>query len=218
MGVTQTLARRFELLEWAREHDAWILEDDYDSEYRYVGRPLSPLKSLDEDGRVLYVGTFSKVLFPSLRIGYVVLPERLVDPFLRMRYASNREAPILEQAVLTRFLEEGHFSRHVRRMRVLYGERQEILRDAAERECGELLRIPRAETGIHVIGHLPRGANDALLSQAAADAGVAVTPLSSFAMTESVDPGFVLGYSAFDEPELRAGMYRLGRVLTEHLR
>ncbi|MDQ3316832.1 MAG: PLP-dependent aminotransferase family protein [Actinomycetota bacterium] len=142
LGVTMSLARRLELLRWAGRASAWVLEDDYDSEYRYSGRPLEALQGLDTEGRVIYVGTFSKVLFPSLRLGYLVVPPDLVDAFTAARELSDRQAPALDQAVLARFMAGGHFARHVRRMRSLYAERQAILVEEAGRHLPELLDVP----------------------------------------------------------------------------
>jgi GntR family transcriptional regulator/MocR family aminotransferase len=134
--------RQQALLAWAARSDAWILEDDYDSELRYVGRPLPALQGRAPDARVLYTGTFSKVVFPALRLGYLVVPESLVDAFRAARGFADRHSPVLEQAVLADFLTQGHFSRHVRRMRVLYAARQEALVEAARRELRGLLELP----------------------------------------------------------------------------
>src|SRR5215211_5883732 len=127
-----SLSRRLALLDWARRAGAWVLEDDYDSEYRYAGRPLAALQGLDTDGRVIYLGTFSKVLFPALRLGYLVVPPDLVDAFVNARALLDRHSPILEQVVLADFIAEGHFLRHIRRMRALYAERQAVLLAAAD--------------------------------------------------------------------------------------
>ncbi|MDQ4106850.1 MAG: PLP-dependent aminotransferase family protein, partial [Actinomycetota bacterium] len=155
-----SLPRRLRLLEWAKRTGARIVEDDYDSEYRYSGRPLEALQGLDSGGRVIYVGTFSKVLFPSLRLGYLVVPENLVDAFCAARALSDRHAPVVEQAVLTDFIVEGHFSRHMRRMRTLYTERQAALVEAAGRKLAGILEVRPAEAGMHLVGWLPEGADD----------------------------------------------------------
>src|SRR5262249_4356701 len=141
LGVTLSLPRRLALLDWAQRGDAWVVEDDYDSEFRYTGRPLAALQGLDRTGRVLYLGTFSKVLFPALRLGYLVVPPDLVDAFTAARAATDRQAATLTQAVVTDFIDEGHFLRHLRRMRTLYAERQEVLLRAARREWGGLLEV-----------------------------------------------------------------------------
>ena len=151
LGVTMSLGRRLALLEWARETGAWILEDDYDSEYRYAGRPLAALQGLDRAGRVIYVGTFSKVMFPSLRLGYLVLPHDLVEPFCRARAAIDDHASMVAQPALAEFLNDGYFSAHVRRTRALYAERQEVLVDAVRRRLSGLLRIAPSEAGMHLV-------------------------------------------------------------------
>lgn len=213
LGVTMSLGRRLELLEWARESDAWIVEDDYDSEYRYVGKPLAPLKTLDSGQRVVYVGTFSKTVFPALRIGYLAVPESLVEPFLAQRFASSRQVPTFEQTVLASFMQEGHLSRHIRRMRMLYKERLDVLREEAAGIAGDLLEIPSAATGMHVVGFLPEGTDDVDVTQQAAQAGVVVAPLSSFRRESVGRPGLLLGYTGFDGRQIRDGLAKLSRVL-----
>lgn len=156
-GATMSLARRLALLDWARRAGAWIVEDDYDSEYRYAGRPLPALQGLDTSGRVVYVGTFSKVLFPALRLGYVVAPDALIDAFARMQALVNRQIPTLDQAVLADFILDGHFARHIRRMRQLYAARQAALVEAVRRDLGDVIEVRSAEAGLHVVGWLPPG-------------------------------------------------------------
>ena len=156
LGVTMSLSRRLALLEWARTAGAWVLEDDYDSEYRYAGRPLAALQGLDSDGRVIYLGTFSKVMLPSLRLGYLVLPPDLVDAFVAARAIADRHSPSVDQAALADFIEDGQLERHIRRMRMLYADRQAALIDAARRELGGLLDLTPSEAGMHLVGWLPR--------------------------------------------------------------
>src|SRR2546423_13628180 len=147
-----SLARRLALLEWARAAGAWVIEDDYDSEYRYAHRPLAALQGLDKDGRVIYLGTFSKVMFPSLRIGYVVVPVDLVDAFVAARGVLSRFTPSIDQAALADFIHEGHFTRHIRRMRTLYAERQNLLVEAARRELAGLIEVQPHDAGILLVG------------------------------------------------------------------
>ena len=147
LGVTMSLSRRLALLEWARAAGAWVLEDDYDSEYRYAGRPLAALQGLDGDGRVIYLGTFSKVMLPSLRLGYLVLPPDLVDAFVAARAIADRHSPSVEQAALADFIVDGQLDRHIRRMRMLYAERQAALVDAAKRELAGVLDVPASDAG-----------------------------------------------------------------------
>ena len=212
-GATMSLRRRLELLAWATRADAWVIEDDYDSEYRYAGPPLTSLQGLDESGRVIYLGTFSKVLFPALRIGYLVVPPPLVDAFVTAKSVADRQGSVLEQAVLADFIGEGHFSRHLRRMRVLYQERQRLLVEAAARHLSGLLEVAPADAGMHLIGWLPEGADDAEAARRAAAAGLMVPPLSLYGIEPGRRGGLVLGYPAFSGAEIDAAARRLAGVL-----
>ena len=213
LGSTMSLRRRLALLEWAGRSGAWVLEDDYDSEYRYSGRPLEALQGLDAEGRVVYVGTFSKVLFPGLRLGYLVVPPDLVDAFVAAREITDRHPPGVEQAVLADFIGEGHFSRHVRRMRALYAERRGALLEAAERELRGLLDVRPAEAGMHLVGFLSEGADDREASRRAATRGVEAPPISAFSLEPSEEGGLVLGYAAFEKPEIDEGAKALADAL-----
>ena len=201
------------MLDWAQRSGAWILEDDYDSEYRYEGRPLAALQGLDREQRVVYLGTFSKVLFPALRIGYMVVPHDLVDAFRSARALSDRHSPTVEQAVLTDFIEEGHFARHLRRMRALYAERQATLVEAAAGELAGLVELKPSDAGLHLTGLLPAGWSDRAAARAAEAHGVDAQPLSAFYLTEPPRAGLVLGYAAFDRREIREGVERLAQAL-----
>ncbi|PYS93134.1 MAG: PLP-dependent aminotransferase family protein [Acidobacteria bacterium] len=218
MGVTMTLGRRLALLEWANRAGAWVLEDDYDSEYRYVGRPLAALQGLDAEGRVIYLGTFSKVLFPALRLGYMVVPPDMVEVFTNARGLASRFSPTIEQAVLADFINEGHFARHIRRMRALYAERQAILLDAAARELRGLLELQPDAAGIHLVGRLPAGVDDVAASRAAAAHGLDVQPLSSFHLKRGGHGGLLLGYAGFNERQIRAGVRQLAVALRSVMR
>jgi GntR family transcriptional regulator/MocR family aminotransferase len=213
LGVTMGLSRRLVLLEWARRAGAWVVEDDYDSEFRYAGRPLAALQGLDPDGRVIYLGTFSKTLFPSLRLGYLVVPPDLVDAFVAARAAIDRQPPTLTQAVVADFLNEGHFVRHIRRMRTLYAERQEALLRATRRELGGLLEACPCETGLHLVGWLPDGRDDREASRAAARAGVEVPPVAKYCLEQPARAGLLLGYAGSDTRQIRDGVRRLGAAL-----
>lgn len=217
LGVTMSINRRLAMLEWAHQRGAWIVEDDYDSEYRYSGYPIPAVQGLDLHSRVIYVGTFSKVLFPGLRLGYLVLPEDLVDPFTAARSLSDRQPPALEQVVVARFIEQGHFMRHVRRMRQLYAERQEYLIELGRRELAGLLELASGEAGMHLVGWLPRGTDDRAASRSALANGVEVRPLSAYAYgqnTGTLDrPGLVLGYTGVSCEELAEGVRRLAASL-----
>ena len=212
-GVTMSLSRRLALIEWASRAGAWILEDDYDSEYRYEGRPLAALQGLDTEGRVIYIGTFSKVLFPALRLGYMVVPADLAEAFCNARALSDRHSPTVEQAVLADFIEEGHFARHVRRMRALYAARQEVLVEAARRDLRGLLEVEPSDAGLHLVGWLPAGRDDREAARAAEAHGVEAQPLSSFCLKTPERQGLVLGYAGYDEAEIREGVARLAAAL-----
>jgi GntR family transcriptional regulator/MocR family aminotransferase len=215
LGMMMTLARRLELLEWAGQAGAWIVEDDYDSEFRFAGRPLAALQGLDRHGCVLYLGSFSKVLFPALRLGYMIVPSDLVDAFLASRRLLDTPSLTLHQAVVAEFMAEGHFARHIRRMRALYEERKDILVAAAERDLDGLLELSASASGMHLIAWLQRGLDDRHVAHHASGHGVTVTPLSTYAISPPRRHGLLLGFSAFDAGKLRAGVRRLGTALRE---
>lgn len=215
LGITMSLARRLALLEWARRSDAWVLEDDYDSEYRYAGRPLAALQGLDTAQRVIYIGTFSKVLFPALRLGYLVVPPDLVDAFIKGRALSDRHSPTLDQAVLADFIAEGHFARHIRRMRALYEERQAILIEAAKRSLAGLLTLQPAEAGMHLIGWLPAAVDDLAASQRAAALGIEAPPLSHYALRPLQAGALLLGYAGLRPDEIHEGVRKLAQALRQ---
>ncbi|MBZ5625463.1 MAG: PLP-dependent aminotransferase family protein [Acidobacteriia bacterium] len=215
LGVTMSLSRRMALLDWARRRQAWIVEDDYDSEFRYSGRPLAALQGLDTANRVIYTGTFSKVLFPALRLGYLVAPEAVVDAFISARALADRHSPALEQALVAEFLSEGHFARHVRRMRALYAERQDALVSAARRELAGLLEVPPAEAGMHLVGWLPKSATDCEVSRRAAAAGVSAPAVSLYALRPPARPGLLLGYAAVNGRQIREGVRKLASTMLD---
>lgn len=217
LGTTMTAARRLRLLDWARACGGWILEDDYDSEFRYESPPIASLQGLDRDGRVVYVGTFSKVLFPSLRLGYLVVPDDLVDRFAAVRDATDIFPPTFAQAVLSDFLREGHFARHLRRMRSLYRERRDALAEALAGAFGGELAVIGAEAGLHLTTTLPRGVRDREVATRAAAEGLWAMPLSSCSIGRAPRQGLVLGYGGTDLPAIRDGVGRL-RDLLERIR
>lgn len=210
LGVTMSLSRRLALLDWARSANAYILEDDYDSEFRFEARPLAALQGLDDAERVIYIGTFSKVLFPSLRIGYMILPPPLVDSFLKVRRLIDIHTPMLEQAVLADFITEGHFTRHLRRMRTLYAERRSALLEAA-RDLP--LEIHSPEAGIHCVGWLPAEMDDLSVARKAADFDLELTPVSNFSLEPFARKGLLLGYGGYSVQEIKDGVIRLGALL-----
>jgi len=215
LGMTLPLSRRLELLEWARVSGAWIIEDDCDGEYRYAGRPLASLQGLDSENRVIYTGTFSKVLFPSLRIGYLVVPPDLVDAFIVGRIMIDLQPATIPQAALADFIEEGHFTRHLRRMRNLYAGRQSLLLETARAELSGLLEIQESEAGMHLVGWLPPEVNDMETARTASQHHVLALPLSAFSLEPVARGALMLGYTAFNEREIRAGVRRLKTALAE---
>lgn len=212
-GVTMSVARRMELLRWAAGSGAWILEDDYDSEYRYVSRPLSALQGLDESGRVIYAGTFSKVLFPSIRLGYLVAPPALVDIFTAARSIADRHSPMVDQAVLAEFMREGHFGRHIRRMRTLYQERRDTITEALTRELGGFLELSPAAAGMHLVGWFPEGVDDTAASRSALDAGLEAQPISAYCLAEPARRGLMLGYAGYSPTALKQAAGQLAQAL-----
>ena len=213
LGTTMSLARRLQLLEWARKSGALIVEDDYDSEYRYSGRPVPALQGLDRHELTLFTGSFSKVLFPSLRLGYLVIPAGLVDSFSATISVTNRHAPLLEQAVVCDFITEGHFGRHLRRMREVYAERLSVLVEAARVSLAGLLEISRVEAGLQTAGRLCAGIDGESAARAAASRDVEVIPLSRFGRGRLTQEGLQLGFAALDAREIRRGVQELAIAL-----
>jgi GntR family transcriptional regulator / MocR family aminotransferase len=213
LGVTMTLARRLELLEWARQNDAMILEDDYDSEYRYSGMPLSSMQGLDAHGRVIYIGTFSKVLFPSIRLGYMVVPPDLVNAFASARALLDRGSPSVEQAVMAEFIAEGHFAQHIRRMRSLYAKRRTALVDAIRRDLGGMMEIGSIDAGMQLVLWLPAGLDDTQMSRLIAGEGVDAQPISAFSIKSPERGGLLLGYTGVNEQEISEGIGKIAKAL-----
>ena len=215
LGVTMSLKRRLALLEWANRADAWILEDDYDSEYRYTGRPLAALQGLDRTGHVIYLGTFSKILFPGLRLGYLVVPPELVDPFMAGLFFATQQPPILEQMVMADFITEGHFARHIRRSRTCYAERQSILVEAAQRELTGLLQLQESEAGMHLLGWLADKIADTDVAEHLAKQRIDTIPLSTYRFTPAAEGALLLGYTALSEQQIRQGVHTMATVLEQ---
>jgi GntR family transcriptional regulator / MocR family aminotransferase len=213
LGVTMTAARRMLLLNWGARSGAWIIEDDYDSEYRLGGRPIPSLQGLDTGARVIYVGTFSKVMFPALRLGYVVVPKDLIDAFANARDATDQFSSTLYQAVMTDFIREGHFARHIRRMRMLYTERRTALIDEIRNQTNGKLEVIGAEAGMHLVALLPPGVSDVAISKKAALAGISVMPLSSCYVKPPVRAGLVLGYGGTDARQIHEGIRKLRMLI-----
>jgi GntR family transcriptional regulator/MocR family aminotransferase len=215
LGVTMSASRRMQLLDWAQKSDSWIIEDDYDSEYRYQNMPIASLQGLDHNSRVIYIGTFSKTLFPSLRLGYMVIPADLVDRFVAVRRAIDLFPPYLYQSVLMDFMNEGHFSRHVRKTRLLYSERRGALVDAIRNEFGPRLEIIGAEAGMHLVVTLPAGLKDREISARAASQNLWLWPLSTAYLGEPKRQGFILGFGSTKAADMPDAVSRLHKVLSQ---
>jgi GntR family transcriptional regulator/MocR family aminotransferase len=217
LGMVMSLPRRLEMLDWAARTGAWILEDDYDSEYRYAGRPLAALQGLDPAGRVIYVGSFSMVMYPTLRLGYLVVPPALVEPFLQARGVLDDHASQMAQPALAEFIDAGHFAAHLRRMRKLYAQRQQSLLAAADEHLAGLLTLAPDDSGLHLIGELAPAVasrmSDAEAAGRAGKAGVVVRPLSAFYVGAPARQGLVLGYAGFDPGRIQAAARSLGAAL-----
>jgi len=209
LGMTMSATRRMLLLNWAVRTGAWIIEDDYDSEYRFGSRPIASLQGLDTDGRVIYVGTFSKVMFPALRLGYVVVPKDLVSAFSAARDAADIFSSTLYQAVLTDFIREGHFARHIRRMRMLYMERRRALVKAIQTQMADMIEVIGAEAGMHLVALLPPGTNDVAVSRKAAREGVSAMPLSICYSKPPTRGGLILGYGGANAHQIHDGIRKL---------
>lgn len=218
LGVVLSLPKRLQLLDWAHRNGAWILEDDFDSEYRYESRPIPALQGLDQNGRVIYIGTFSKVLFPSLRLGYVIVPEDLIDAFVAARWISDRSSPQVEQAALADFIEEGHLASHIRRTRTLYMERRSVMMTIIRREFGDVLQCTDADAGMHTVGWLPAEVQDTVVAEQAAAAGINTLPVSGFALRPLSRGGLLLGYAGFSPRIITRTMRELGALIRTCIR
>lgn len=212
LGVTMSASRRLQLLDWAARSGSWILEDDYDSDYRYEDMPISSLQGLDSNSRVVYIGTFSKVLFPSLRLGFLVIPRDLVDRFLMVRLAMDIGPPVFFQGVLADFIQEGHFSRHIRRMRLLYRERRNALVESIEKEFGAAARVTGEQAGMHLCVVM-NGISDREVVSLAAKTNLWLAPLSSSYSGRASQQGFILGLGSTPASEMANAVRKLRSVV-----
>jgi GntR family transcriptional regulator/MocR family aminotransferase len=210
LGVKLSSARRAALLEWSRARGAWIFEDDYDSEFRFVGRPIAAMQGLDPTGNVIFSGSFNKTLFPSLRLSFVVVPTRLVDSFCGARSIVDRYPRALDQLVLCDFIEGQHFARYLRRVRELYQERLDVLLELASSQWGDSLRVAGTETGLQTVAWLGPGWTDRTFATMAYEQGVEVVPLSNYALESRPTSGLHIGFGAVSPSEIR----RAGAILT----
>jgi len=213
LGSTMSTARRLQLLEWAHRYKAWIVEDDYDSEYRYESMPVASMQGLDPGSRVIYIGTFSKTLFPSLRLGYIVIPSTLVGRFVAVRQTNDLCPSLLYQAALADFMSGGHFARHVRKTRQLYAERRNALAQSLRREFGSETEILGAEAGMHLVVTLPPGLSDRKISARATQEGLWLWPLSSAYAGTNARQGFILGFGGTKADEMLHQVRRLRKAV-----
>ena len=213
LGVTMSASRRLQLVDWAQNSGSWILEDDYDSEFRYESQPIASLQGLDPNSRVIYIGTFSKILFPSLRLGYLVVPPDLIDRFHVMRRLMDLGMPTLSQEVLADFIDAGHYARHIRRMRVHYGENRRLLAESLARILGGKLQLIGDEAGMHLTVMLPKGYDDEEISHRAVREGLSLWPLSRLYM-KNPRQGFILGFGGVAAKEIPAAVRKLHNLLS----
>jgi GntR family transcriptional regulator/MocR family aminotransferase len=215
MGMTMSLARRLQLLAWAKMHGTMIFEDDYDSEFRFSGRPLPAMQGLDRGGNVIFCGSFNKVMFPALRLGYLVLPKHMVDVFVHTKAMTTRHHALLDQAALCDFIEQGHLGRHLRRMRKIYEERFHVLMRYAREYLAEDLEVLEIEAGLQTIGSLRRQLSAEVVAQRAGRRDIDVIPLSRFCHAAKVPEGLQIGFAAVDERQIRAGVLGLAKVFED---
>ncbi len=212
-GVTMSLGRRLELIEWAHRTGAVVLEDDYDSEFRYSSRPVPAMQGLDPYGVVLFTGSFSKVLFPSLRLGYLVVPPDLVDRLSAAISTTSRHAPVVEQAILCDFISQGHFARHLRRMREIYAERLTVLIEAMRQRLRGVLEVSEIEAGLQTSAWLKEGLDGNAIREAARKRNVEVTPFADYSQRPLKRDGLQLGFAPIDEKEIRRGVADLAAAI-----
>ncbi|MEO7031374.1 MAG: PLP-dependent aminotransferase family protein [Herbaspirillum sp.] len=217
LGTIMSLSRRRLLLEYAAVHKAWVVEDDYDSEFRYGSRPLASLQGLDTHDRVLYMGTFSKTIFPGLRIGFLVVPDTLADAFATGHSELYRGGQAFTQAILADFMVEGYFASHIRRMRVLYGERLRLLQQAIEQHFGDTIDLSDGDAGLHLALHLPDGCDDHVICQEARAVGIITRPLSDYYMQPAkARRGLMLGYACVPNEQIGPAFDKLALIIKRH--
>ncbi len=210
LGVTLSLNKRLQLLEWANQRNMWILEDDYDSEFQYEGQPLASLQGLDNNGTVIYSGTFSKVLFPGLRLAYIVLPTiEMVYELKKVKGMMDRQSPILDQIILSKFIEEGHFLRHIRKMRLLYSERRKILVKLIEENLSDYLTVEPSASGMNITASLSEKIDVQKLKEEAKINGVIVPFINDYTLENFIKPSVTLGFTGFTKYILKTGIQKL---------
>jgi GntR family transcriptional regulator/MocR family aminotransferase len=213
LGIVLAMARRLELLSWARANGAWIVEDDYASEFRYGGRPLASLQGLDEAERVIYVGTLNKALFPGLRLGYAVLPRALLRAYIAARYLMDRQPPSLYQTVVAEFMRQGYFAAHIRRMRLQYREQRDVLAAELSRRAGAEVTVDVPDQGMHLVAYLRPDLSDIAVARAARERGVIVHPLSRFYLSAKPRSALILGFAGYPKHTIPPAVARLAKVI-----
>jgi GntR family transcriptional regulator/MocR family aminotransferase len=213
LGVTLSLERRIAVLNWASRIGSFVIEDDYDSEYRFEGQPAPALQSLDTHSNVIFIGSFSKTMFPSLRMGYVVLPPGLVDSFLAFRIKTDFRNANFDQAVLCEFIAEGHLARHLRRMRNLYAQRLTALIEGGKEHLSGVLELSNVRAGLYTIGFLRNGMSSRQAEKLAAAQGVEVLAVDRYTFRRPDPKGLVIGFAGYDEGAIQEGLKRLSRAL-----
>jgi GntR family transcriptional regulator / MocR family aminotransferase len=213
LGVTMRMEQRLNFLELANQWGSWVIEDDFDSEYRFSGQPIPSMQGEDSSGRTIYVGTFAKTLMPALRLGFMVLPPGLLDAFLRASNATGQYAPLVLQAALADFMDRGFFAQHLRRMRRLYARRRETFIDLCEARLGAWLRHTVNDSGMQTLWYLDKRIDDRKLAEFGAKAGLILAPLSQYFHHSRGQSGLVLGYAALEEPAMRSALNSLRGLL-----
>ena len=213
LGMTMSLERRIALIDFARTHDAFIFEGDYNSEFRFNGAPLPCLQGLDNAGRVIYTGTMSKILYPSLRLGYVLVPEPLVDSMVKIRHVMDQHSSTIDQATLARFLAEGFFLSHLKRMRQLYADRREFFIEQFNKLLGDRLILQVPEAGLHFVAWLRCKEDLRIVTQASAEMGIRPLPLSFFCIKAQLDPALIFGFAAWSRAQIGEALIKLASLI-----
>src|SRR5882757_5513726 len=213
LGMTMSLARRTALIDFARARDAYIFEDDHNSEFRYTGPPLPCLQGLDNSGRVIYAGTMSKILYPSLRLGYILAPEQLVEPMIKIRAVTDQHSPAIDQATLARFLTEGYFLSHIKRMRKLYSDRRDFFIEQFNKLLNDYFLLEVPEAGLHFVAWLRRKTDLPFVTRVCAEIGIRPSPLSSCFMKAELDPALTFGFAAWSRAQIREGLIKFASAL-----
>jgi GntR family transcriptional regulator/MocR family aminotransferase len=218
LGMTMSLARRTALIDLARERDAYIFEDDHNSEFRFTGPPLPCLQGLDNSGRVIYAGTMSKILYPSLRLGYILAPEQLVEPMIKIRAVTDQHSPAIDQATLARFLAEGYFLSHIKRMRKLYSDRRDFFIEQFNNRLSDYFILEVPEAGLHFVAWLRRKTDLPFITRVCAEIGIRPSPLSSCFMKAELDPALTFGFAAWSRAQIREGLIKFATALKANRR